>query len=106
MFAFLKEPSHLLLLVVVLVLVFGAARLPSIAKNLGESMKVFKREVKELKDDDQVAPTVVPQPTSPQGAAPSGSPVAPAAPAPEQPQGPAGEQVGSAGQQGTGSSQG
>lgn len=49
----LREPSHWLILIIVLVLVFGASRLPMIAKNLGQSMKVFKKEMKDLSADDK-----------------------------------------------------
>ena len=48
---FLREPSHILILVIVLVLIFGAKRLPDSARALGKSMKIFKNEVKELNAD-------------------------------------------------------
>ena len=48
---FLREPSHILILVIVLVLLFGAKRLPDCARALGKSMKIFKNEVKELNAD-------------------------------------------------------
>ena len=43
---------HIIVLVVVIVLVFGSNRLPDMAKSVGQSMKVFKKEVKELRDED------------------------------------------------------
>jgi len=46
------HPSHIIILVVVIVLIFGATKLPDIARNVGQSLKVFKKEVKELRDDD------------------------------------------------------
>ncbi|SNS39450.1 sec-independent protein translocase protein TatA [Micrococcales bacterium KH10] len=48
----LRNPSHWVVLIVVLILVLGATRLPMIAKNLGQSMKIFKKEMKELSEDD------------------------------------------------------
>ena len=48
---FLREPSHILILVIVLVLLFVAKRLPDSARALGKSMKIFKNEVKELNAD-------------------------------------------------------
>ena len=48
---FLREPSHILILVIVRVLLFGAKRLPDSARALGKSMKIFKNEVKELNAD-------------------------------------------------------
>lgn len=46
-------PWHIIILVVVLVLLFGARRLPGAAKSLGESMHIFKRSVSGLHSDDQ-----------------------------------------------------
>ena len=40
-----------ILLIVVLVL-FGAKRLPDSARSLGRSMRIFKSEMKEMKADD------------------------------------------------------
>lgn len=48
----LREPSHWLILVIVLVVIFGASRLPVVAKSLGQSMKIFKREMTDLRSDD------------------------------------------------------
>lgn len=47
------KPSlwHIVVLVVVLIIIFGAAKLPDIAKSIGQSAKVFKKEMKELTDD-------------------------------------------------------
>ncbi len=46
-------PWHIIILVVVLVLLFGAKRLPGAAKSLGQSMHIFKQSVSGLHDDDQ-----------------------------------------------------
>lgn len=46
------EPIHIIILLVVILLIFGAPKLPMIAKNLGKSMKIFKSEVKDLRNDD------------------------------------------------------
>ena len=48
---FLREPSHILLLLLVLVLLFGAKRLPDSARSIGKSLRIFKGELKEMKDD-------------------------------------------------------
>ncbi|MCU1514322.1 MAG: hypothetical protein JWO10_1412 [Microbacteriaceae bacterium] len=37
---------HALVLLVIVVLIFGAAKLPGLAKSVGQSMKIFKNEVK------------------------------------------------------------
>ncbi|HEY7325074.1 MAG TPA: Sec-independent protein translocase subunit TatA [Streptosporangiaceae bacterium] len=44
---------HIAILVIVLVVLFGARRLPGAAKSLGESMHIFKRSVQGLNSDDQ-----------------------------------------------------
>ncbi len=48
---FLKEPTHILLILVVIILLFGAKRLPDSARSLGKSLKIFKSEMKDMKDD-------------------------------------------------------
>ena len=55
----LGKPEILILLIVILVL-FGAKRLPGAARSLGQSMRIFKAETKGLRNDDDttvVAPT-------------------------------------------------
>lgn len=44
---------HLIILVLVILLLFGAARLPALAKSVGQSARVFKGEMKEMKSDDR-----------------------------------------------------
>jgi len=41
---------HLLVIVLVILLLFGAPKLPGLARSLGQSMKIFKKEVSELND--------------------------------------------------------
>jgi sec-independent protein translocase protein TatA len=45
---------HLLIVVGVVVLLFGAAKLPLLAKNLGQSAKILKSEIKSMQDDEPV----------------------------------------------------
>ena len=49
------EPWHVILLVIVVLLVFGANRLPSVAKSLGQSLKIFRNEMKDLTGSDKPA---------------------------------------------------
>jgi sec-independent protein translocase protein TatA len=42
------QPWHLIILVLVVVLLFGAKRLPDAARSIGKSMKIFKAETKDL----------------------------------------------------------
>jgi len=39
------------IILVVVLLLFGTTRLPGLAKSMGESMRVFRKEVKGLGDD-------------------------------------------------------
>jgi hypothetical protein len=48
---FLREPSHILILLIVVVILFGAKRLPDSARSLGRSMRIFKSEMKDMKED-------------------------------------------------------
>ena len=50
---FLREPSHILLLLIVVVILFGAKRLPDSARSLGRSLRIFKSEMKDMKNDDK-----------------------------------------------------
>ena len=47
---------QILIIVLIIVLIFGARRLPDVAASIGKSLKIFKKEVSELRDDDQPAP--------------------------------------------------
>jgi sec-independent protein translocase protein TatA len=50
------SPAHIIILLVVVLLLFGASRLPGAAEALGKSMHIFRRSVKGLDDDQQGAP--------------------------------------------------
>jgi len=49
------KPWHIIVLLVVVLLLFGARRLPDLARSVGQSLKIFKNEVKDLTDDDRSA---------------------------------------------------
>jgi sec-independent protein translocase protein TatA len=50
-------PWHIIILVVVFMVLFGARKLPGAAQALGQSMRIFKAETKGLvHDDDKDAP--------------------------------------------------
>jgi sec-independent protein translocase protein TatA len=46
------RPWHIAILVVVLILLFGAKRLPDAARGLGRSMRILKAETKGLAEDN------------------------------------------------------
>ncbi|WJZ68396.1 Sec-independent protein translocase subunit TatA [Kocuria rosea] len=47
------SPFMILIILLVILLLFGAPKLPGMARSLGQSMRIFKSEVKEMKKDDQ-----------------------------------------------------
>lgn len=42
---------HLLAIVLVVLVLFGATKLPVFAKGLGQSIKIFKKEIDDVRDD-------------------------------------------------------
>jgi TatA/E family protein of Tat protein translocase len=50
---FLREPSHILILLIVVLVLFGAKRLPDSARSLGRSMRIFKSEMKEMTTEEK-----------------------------------------------------
>jgi sec-independent protein translocase protein TatA len=50
---------HLLIILAIVLLLFGAPKLPALARSVGQSMRIFRGEVKEMKNekksDDVVA---------------------------------------------------
>ena len=46
------SPSHVLIILVVLVVLFGSARLPKAAKSMGEAMRIFKKESAKMHEED------------------------------------------------------
>jgi len=47
---------EILILVLVLVLLFGAKKLPDTARGLGRSLRIFKSEIKAAQDEDGNSP--------------------------------------------------
>jgi sec-independent protein translocase protein TatA len=45
-------PTELLIILAVLVLLFGATKLPELARGSGRALRIFKAETKGLMDDD------------------------------------------------------
>jgi sec-independent protein translocase protein TatA len=42
---------QIVIVVLIILLLFGARRLPDLARSMGQSLKIFKSEVKDLQDD-------------------------------------------------------
>ena len=80
----LFQPSHLIIVAVLLVILFGWKKLPDAARSVGRSMRIFKSEVSEMKNDGKDArPSAAAGDTVP-GDAPTPQPPT-AAQAPAQP---------------------
>lgn len=58
--------AEILLVLIAVIVLFGAKRLPTAARSLGQSMRIFKAETKGLRQDDEV---VVPSQQIPAAAA-------------------------------------
>ena len=52
------KPTEILIILLVVLLLFGAKRLPDLAKAVGKSVKILKNEVKDLHEDERPAGTV------------------------------------------------
>ena len=71
------SPWHLLILAAVVLVLFGAKRLPDSARSLGKAMRIFKAETSGLRDGDKkdedqpaaAAPQSLPAPAPPSAAA-------------------------------------
>ena len=50
--SFFRSPWPIVILIVLVILLFGANKLPGLARNMGKSMRVFKSEVDELRGDE------------------------------------------------------
>ncbi|MEO6826938.1 MAG: Sec-independent protein translocase subunit TatA [Microbacteriaceae bacterium] len=46
---------HMLIILAVILLLFGAPKLPGLAKSIGQSMRIFKSEVKTMKEENPQA---------------------------------------------------
>ena len=49
----MPEGAEWLVILAIVVLVFGAAKLPDLARGTGQALRIFKAETKGLRDDDK-----------------------------------------------------
>ncbi|MGH3823589.1 MAG: twin-arginine translocase TatA/TatE family subunit [Pseudonocardiaceae bacterium] len=63
---------ELILLLGVLVLLFGATKLPTAARAIGQSMRIFKAETKGMRSEDEATQQPPPPPSSSPPLPPSG----------------------------------
>ena len=82
---------HLIVVLVVILLLFGATRLPALSKSLGQSMRIFRNETKAMKDEsaaekaaeaNAAAPSTLPYQTEAPAPGVAETPAPGAAPAP------------------------
>jgi sec-independent protein translocase protein TatA len=52
----LFDGPHLLIVLLVILVLFGGKKLPDAARGLGRSLRIFKSEVKQMRDDDDSSP--------------------------------------------------
>ena len=50
-------PTEIILIILVIVLLFGAKKLPELARGSGRALRIFKAETKGLTDDEETTPT-------------------------------------------------
>jgi sec-independent protein translocase protein TatA len=70
------SPWKILIVAVVIIVLFGSKKLPSAARSLGQSMRILKKEVHGLHEDEPE-----PRPLGDQAVFPAGMDAAPTAPA-------------------------
>ena len=56
-------PTELILIILIIVIIFGARKLPELGKSLGEGIKNFKKSIGG-KDKDEDTPSDTPPPSS------------------------------------------
>lgn len=47
------KPMEILLVLLIVLLLFGARRLPELARGVGKSLKIFKSEVRDIRAEDE-----------------------------------------------------
>jgi len=63
------EPWHIIVILALLVLLFGSRKLPDAARSVGQSLRIFKSEMKAAaKDDSPAAPAQPAAPVAPPAA--------------------------------------
>lgn len=77
------SPWKILIVAIVIIVLFGSAKLPAAARSLGRSMRILKSEVSSMHDDEDEAKgqSPVAAPAQLTATAPAPAPAAPPAPA-------------------------
>jgi sec-independent protein translocase protein TatA len=67
----MPQGAEWLVILAIVVLVFGAAKLPDLARGTGQALRIFKAETKGLRDDDDGKDEATPPPPPTPPAAPA-----------------------------------
>ena len=59
----MPQGAEWLVILAIVILVFGAAKLPDLARGTGQALRIFKAETKGLRDDDEKGATPPPAAT-------------------------------------------
>jgi TatA/E family protein of Tat protein translocase len=51
------EGWHIVIIIVLAIVLFGAPKLPGLARSVGQSLRIFKSEVKQMKDENNTSDT-------------------------------------------------
>ena len=76
------RPTELIIILLIIVLLFGAKKLPELAKSIGQSMKIFRAETK---TDDPATQQTVNTVSDAPAPAPAAAPAPPPPPPPPSP---------------------
>lgn len=57
----MPQGAEWIIILAIVILVFGAAKLPELARGTGQALRIFKSETKGLKDDDASEGTQTPE---------------------------------------------
>jgi len=82
----MPQGAEWLVILAIVVLVFGAAKLPDLARGTGQALRIFKAETKGLKDDEDDKDDRDSTPAPPAAEIPPAPAVPPAAPVDPAPQ--------------------
>ena len=74
----LRHPMFIVVLFVLVILLFGSSKLPDLARSVGQSMKILKKDVKDMRGD--TTPSAPPTATAPVVPGATAEPVAPVPP--------------------------
>lgn len=58
------EGWHIVIIVVIAIVLFGAPKLPGLARSVGQSLRIFKSEVRQMKEDTNVGDAFAGEPSA------------------------------------------